>query len=606
MQLIETAHRLLAALPVFPAPFTEPATASNEWAVAGSRTKSGAPLLAGDPHLDLNFPAIWYLARIDTPTESWAGATAPGLPFLVIGHNRSIAWTFTTTGADTEDLFKETMLPDGTYQTPGGPQPFQTRQETIKVRGQPDVNFTVRISRHGPIISDATPAPDGSVLALEAEDLQPNDTAAAGIYALDEAVTIDQAQQAAQTITSPVQNLLVADRTHIALFTTGVVPVRKAGDGAYPVDGADGAHDWTGSATGLALPHYEDPASGQLVNGNERTAPASFPVYLGHDWYGDWRARRIKQLLGNRSGLTVADFSQIQDDDVSLLAQDLLPRLLAAAPADGSLAARTAALLKGWDGAMDQSTPQPLIYNAWIQAFHTAILAGVGAQDWTGPWAELTSYVLSPAGKSWCGGNCDALLRQTLADSTRSLSARFGDDPSKWRWGSVHQAEFIHPVFGQILGPKLRGVPGIGRLEGFSVRVNGDDQTIFRAGSGGGRLTANHGPAYRGIYDLSNLDDGSRFMLAPGQSGNIFSSYSGNFLSRWVQGQTIAIGRIPDQIEQSVSFMPAPDKRKGKHGGGRSGSMTTRMERMMLRHSMRHGMGGMGGMGGGRGFGGRF
>jgi len=549
-RVVETAHRLLAALPVFPDPFTEPATASNEWAVAGSRTKSGAPLLEGDPHLDLNFPSLWYVARIDTPDQTLAGATGPGLPFLVIGHNRVLAWTFTNTGADTEDVFKETPLPDGRYQTPDGPRAFATRREVIHVRGKPDVVLIVRISRHGPIISDAAPekAPKGQVLAIEAADLEPNDTAAAGIFALDQAQTIEQAQQAAQAITAPVQNMLVADRSHIALFTTGRIPVRKSGDGEAPVDGADGAHDWKGYAAGLQLPHYQDPASGQLVNGNERTAPASFPVYLGGDSYGDWRARRMKQLLAGRSGLTVADFTRMQVDDVSTLVPVLLPRLLAAAPHDGSLGARAAGLLRGWDGTMDKSTPQPLVFNAWVHAFHAAVLARAGAADWTGPWAEFTAFVLTPAGASWCGGNCDAMLRTALANSVQSLATHFGDDPSAWRWGNVHQAQFFHPVLGLI--------PGLGDFAGFSVPVNGDDETLFRGGSGDDRLTSNHGPAYRGVYDLADLDDGSRFALVPGESGNLFSRHAGDLLAGWSRGDAFALGRAPGRVEQTIVMTP--------------------------------------------------
>ena len=236
-RLVDLAHRALGALPVFPDPFTLPATASNEWGVDGSRTASGAPLLAGDPHLDLNFPAIWYLARIDTPDQTLAGATAPGLPFLVIGHNRNLAWTFTTTGADTEDLFIEHVLPDGRYQTPQGPASFITRHEIIHVKGGADVDLLVRESRHGPVISDSAPGGriDGDVLALVAADLAPHDTAAAGIAALDAATSIDEAQRASVLITAPMQNMLVADRHHIALFTTGRVPVRASGDGAAPV-----------------------------------------------------------------------------------------------------------------------------------------------------------------------------------------------------------------------------------------------------------------------------------------------------------------------------------------------------------------------------------
>ncbi len=116
-----------AVMPRFPAPFTLPDTASNEWAVDGAHSETGAPLLAGDPHLAFSTPGIWYLARIDTPDGVLAGAFAPGVPFLVIGRTARIAWTFTTTGADTQDVFTETVLPDGRYATPDGPAAFTTR-----------------------------------------------------------------------------------------------------------------------------------------------------------------------------------------------------------------------------------------------------------------------------------------------------------------------------------------------------------------------------------------------------------------------------------------------------------------------------------------------
>ena len=156
-QFADAAARLEKLLPHFPSPFTLPNTASNEWAVDGSHTATGAPLLAGDPHLAFGFPGIWYLARIDTPDLTLVGATAPGVPGLVIGHNAHIAWTFTTTGADTQDVFIETPTGPGQYQTPDGPQPFTVREERIKVRGQPDVLLTVRETRHGSVISDLGP-----------------------------------------------------------------------------------------------------------------------------------------------------------------------------------------------------------------------------------------------------------------------------------------------------------------------------------------------------------------------------------------------------------------------------------------------------------------
>ena len=177
-----------AVLPAFPAPFTLPATASNEWAVDGRHTATGAPLLAGDPHLGFGLPGIWYLARIDTPDGTLAGATAPGVPFLVLGRNGRIAWTFTTTGADTQDLFIETPAGPDAYATPDGPRPYAVRAGTHPgARRSRTRCCAVRETRHGPVISDLVGAVGGLVLALAAANLAPGDTAAAGLLALNRA-----------------------------------------------------------------------------------------------------------------------------------------------------------------------------------------------------------------------------------------------------------------------------------------------------------------------------------------------------------------------------------------------------------------------------------
>ncbi len=325
-----------ALLPAFPAPFTQPDHASNEWAVDGSHTATGAPLLAGDPHLGFGFPSLWYLVRIDMPGQVLAGASAPGVPGIVLGRNSHIAWTFTTTGADVQDLFVETPVGADRYQTPEGPQPFTVREERIAVRGQPDAVLTVRETRHGPVISDLfDPARDSGhepVLAVAMANLQPGDMAAAGLMALNNAPTVADAGKAAALISSPVQNLLVADGKTIGLFVTGRVPIRRAGDGEMPVPGAEGKFDWIGWASGEQLPHYVAPASGRLVNANERIAPPDFPVFLGRDWFADWRARRIRELLSHSDRHTAADFARMQMDVKSSFAEQVLPALLSITP----------------------------------------------------------------------------------------------------------------------------------------------------------------------------------------------------------------------------------------------------------------------------------
>ncbi len=553
LRYAEAARAVLAAIPRFPAPMTEPGEASDEWAVDGRHTASGKPLLAGDPHLAFGFPSLWYLARIDTPGLSLAGATAPGLPFVVLGHNGHVAWTFTTTEADTSDVFEETVLPDGNYQTPDGPKPFVTRQERIRVRGRKPVTITVRETRHGPVISDLNHHPGGPVLAVAMASLAPGDTAADGILALNQAGDVAAAGRAAALISAPVQNLLVADAADIGLFVTGRVPIRRAGDGAAPVDGASGKFDWTGFASGDALPHYVDPPSGRLVNANERIAPRDFPVFMGRDWFGDWRAVRIRQLLdqgGNK--LTPADFARMQVDATSTFARALLPVLREVALPPETPAAAAAALLAHWDGRMAMDLPQPLIFNAWVQRFYQLVMQRAGiAHLWQAAWEEFTQWVVTPAGAHWCGGDCNKLLAQALQEAVAQLAKTQGPDPAAWRWGRVHRAVFAHPLLGRL--------PVIGAFATSRIPVPGDDTTLFRSGAPLGQLDAVHGPEFRGVYDLANLND-SLFMAAPGQSGDIASRHAWNLLPAWRDGVTIRLGPAPARAAWTMRLVPTPAK----------------------------------------------
>ncbi len=555
------AAALLGLLPRFPAPFTEPSEASNEWAVSGRWSATGAPLLSGDPHLGLDFPSLWYLVRIETPHTTLVGASAPGVPFVVLGHNRHIAWTFTDTGADTQDLFVETVLPDGRYLTPDGPRPFGVRKERIRVHGHPDVVLTVRTTRHGPVVSDLTGgkgSKGGPVLALSMAGLAPDDTAAAGLLALDRAQTIAAAGKAAAEISAPVLNLLVADRAHIAYFITGRVPIRRAGDGAMPEPGASGAYDWTGFASGAALPHIVDPPSGRLVNANNRIVLPGFPIFLSRDWPGPWRARRIRRMLAADPRGTPIAFAAMQADPVSTYAQQLLPVLLGITPSPG---APTAALdlLRHWNGAMSRGLPQPLIFNAWLRRFRALVFARLGVPDnGAAPGPEFLAGVLAHHGSSsWCGpdpassdatrGDCAPLLATALAEAVAELASRYGSDPAAWRWGRAHPATFVDPVFARL--------PLLGWLTACRIASPGDGTTLDRGGLARQGFRNVQGAEYRADYDLGKLDR-SRFMMAPGQAGDPFAPHACDLVRPWRDGATFTLGPNPDRVRATIRLTP--------------------------------------------------
>lgn len=527
------AAALLARLPAFPDPFTLPSEDSNAFAVDAAHSLTGAPLLAGDPHLGFSFPGLWYLVRIDTPAGSLAGASAPGVPLLVLGQNGHIAWSFTSDAADTEDLFEETPVDADHYLGPAGPLAYGRRLERIRVRGGGEEILTVRATRHGPVLSDLVPG-ESRILALSAAMLSGGAGAAAGLYDLNHARSVEEAGRAAAEIGAPVQNLMVADRTTIALFVTGRVPLRRSAEVFPPQPGADGSHDWTGWREGEALPRFIGSERGFLVNANEEV-PAP-PPPLGTDWPGPWRAARIAARLAEKDRLGPADLIAIEHDNVSLFARALLPRLAALSPPPG-IGAIALGLLSGWDGTMAADRPEPLIFNAWMRALARDALAarGVAFGDPAAPFLEFTASLFTRAGaERWCGGDCTPLLLRALEEATGMLARTLGPDPRRWRWGDLHQALFAHPLF--------RRIPALARLGSFAIPAPGDDATIDRGAMGPQDFTAIHGPSYRGVYDLAHPDE-SRFMIAPGESGHPLSPHAADLLRPWRDGEMIPLLR---------------------------------------------------------------
>ncbi|MDP3417598.1 penicillin acylase family protein [Falsiroseomonas sp.] len=549
--------RVLDAIPLFGEDAPLPASASNAWVVAGRRSASGAPILANDPHLGFNAPILWYLARIELPGGQFrVGATAPGVPGIVIGRNQSIAWGFTTTHSDTQDVFVERLAGPDAYLTPDGPRPFTVREERIAVRGreEPEI-LRVRETRHGPVISglDGLAAAEGHVLAVAMANLQPNDTAAAALVALNRATNVAEARAAGALFSSPPQTLLVADSAgRIAQYLLGRTPVRASGDGSLPARGWDGSMDWTGFVPFDAMAHIEDPESGVIANANSRPAPASHPVYLGRDWYGDWRLRRIRDLLAARPTHDAAGFAAMQNDMVSLLARELLPVLRAVPPPPG-LPARAHALLADWNGEMRADLPQPLIHHAWLRHFRQLALQEGGAPDGTAAGSEfIARLLLQPGrGEAWCGAQgCTPLLARALGLAVADLQAEHGGDPAAWRWGAAHVARFEHPL--------LRFVPVLGWLTRLEVGTGGDNETLSRGGMRGGGANPfahQHGAGLRMVSDLADAE-GAMAIIATGQSGHPLSDNFASMMELWRSGDVVRLGRRVENETGSIRLTP--------------------------------------------------
>jgi penicillin amidase len=553
--------RLLAALP----PPLGPDRASNEWVVSGAHTASGKPLLVNDPHLALNAPSQWYLVRIEAPGLSLTGASAPGVPAVILGHNARIAWGFTTTGADTNDLFIERTDPHdpNRYLTPDGSQPFETRTETITVRGAPDVTVAIRATRHGPVISDALPdggpAGPGEVLALSSPAAYRTDTTAAAMFAVDRAQNWSEFVSALSGWQAPVQNIVYADVDgHIGFITPGLIPRRKAGNGWLPEPGWTGAYDWEGFAPFAELPRSFDPPVGRIVNANNRIVGRDFPVFITRDWAGSHRAQRINEMLDATARQDIYSSEAMLADSVSVFARDVHDKLGAVKPQDDS-SRRALAMLQAWDGSMRRDRPEPLIFNAWMRSLLLALLHDGTQYDLRDYLSERSGMVIDAFdGTSvFCKdrpGGCSAVVSQALASALAGLSKRLRGDLAFWRWDSLHYAPFDNLV--------LDHVPIVRDLVGFHVPTDGDFYTVNRAAPSLKDplhpFADVHGAGYRAIYDLSDLD-ASRFVVAPGQSGNPLSRHWGDFVSLWANGHDVPIIADPAKLgpgSQRLTLVP--------------------------------------------------
>jgi penicillin amidase len=526
---------------------------SNAWVVDPGRSTTGGALLANDPHLRLQAPGVWYLAHLETPGLGLVGATLPGMPAVVLGHNGTIAWGFTNTGADTQDLFIERVdrADPGRYLTPDGAAPFDVREETIEVAGGAPVVLAVRATRHGPVISDLlpdAPATFGAdrVVALAWSALAEDDLAIQALLGIDRARNWSEFVAALRDVGGPMQNIHYADASgHIGLIAPGRVPIRKHGDGRWPVPGWTGEYDWDGWIPFDALPRALDPPGGVLFNANNRVVPPDYPYLLTADWEAPFRARRLGQLLqGDAVG--PAEFAGIQADLLSLLAQDLLPIMLEAAPADPAAAAAMTKL-KAWDRVMRPDAAEPLIFAAWYRELSRLIYADELGDLFAGFWHVRPQFMerILTHRPIWCDDvrtapveTCAELATAALDAALLYLSRRFGDDPDAWRWGDAHPARMTHPVFGD--------QPFLEWLFDIEVASGGDSVTVdvghFDPGDQRRPFANTHAATYRAVYDLANLD-ASRFVSATGQSGNPLSRHYRDLTALWAAGRSVAIVR---------------------------------------------------------------
>jgi penicillin amidase len=527
--------------------------ASNEWVLSGAHSISGKPLLANDPHLGLTFPSTWYLARLVGPGFDIRGASAPGLPAIVLGHNSSIGWGFTTTGLDSQDLFIERVDPTdpNRYITPDGARPFTTYDETINVAWGDPVRLHVRETRHGVVINDFTRrpedlAPQGHVLALQATALDSSDTTIEALMRLGLAQNWDDFLALGRKVVSPMQNIVYADTAgNIGLMAPARVPIRRKGDGSIPQPGWTSEYDWAGFVPFDQLPQVFNPASGTIVNANARLLPDSYRYFITRDWGSPYRQRRANELLREVDRHPVYGMIAIQGDILAPEAAEILPLLLNA-PMAGARAPRAHDLMARWNRFMLAERPEPLIYTAWLMELQRSLLLPRVGPDlfstMAAPNVDLLIRILRER-PEWCDNpatpateSCDNVIAAALERALDGIARRQGPQIETWQWGLEHQVAYAHPL--------LDAIPLLREIASVRYPADGGSTTLNRATpryAGSRPFEAVHGVTFRGIYDFSDLDN-SRFALPLGQSGNMLSPYARNLLERW---QKLAYVEIP-------------------------------------------------------------
>ena len=533
---------LQAALP----PPPNPNNGSNNWVLSGERTATGKPLLANDPHLGLGAPSLWYFAHLNAPGLDVIGATLPGVPTVVLGRNSRIAWGFTNTGPDTQDLFIERIDPanPATYMTPEGSLPFETRHEVISVKDGEDEILNVRETRHGPVISDildvaGEAVAEREVLAFAWTALRDDDLTAQAGRKLNQARNWSDFVAALRDFHSPQQNIVYADVDgNIGYYAPARVPVRHPDNtlaGRMPAPGWTGTHDWVGFIPFNELPHAFNPAVGAIATANNRIVPDDYPYFITSEWAAPYRAERINELLNAREKHSIQSFKDMQSDVLSPLARIFLPYLLEA-QVTGETASQALTLLRAWDGTMDRDRPEPLIFSAWYRELTRLVYAdelGDLFYDYWGFRPIFMANVLSGDGQ-WCNDistgpreTCAGQISLALERALSALQDEHGEDIGDWRWGKPHRAHSEHRPFS--------GQPFVGALFDIDLPSSGDAETLnaarFRISDLEHPFRQFHGASLRAIYDLGDPNR-SLFIHSSGQSGNILSGYR-NFAEAW-------------------------------------------------------------------------
>ncbi len=503
--------------------------ASNSWVVGGQRSRSGKPLLANDMHLALNAPNIWFLVGLHAPGFDVVGMSIPGAPGVAAGHSKAVAWGFTNAMVDDSDFFIERVNPDNPeeYLTPEGWAPFETREETIKVRGGDPVIMTVRSTRHGPVVTPVEERAGDQILAFQWVARSPAGTFQA-MVGMAAARTADEFLEAMREFNNPHQNVIFADTAGAwGYWMGGHVPIRASGTPPQlPVPGWTGEHDWKGWVPFEEKPHVLAPERGYIATANNaqgRDERARQVTDGG--WFGPYRAQRISELIEARDLHDAESLLAIQMDPGSAFVDRHLRHAVDAFRAAGldELAGR----LEGWDRLADLESTEATLFHSWWNSLRRAFREHYYRD------AEEAGYFPDRILEEALDGSANLPAGLDLPAAFPAEAARAASEFADLPWGEAHQLVLSHPMGAVPLAGSLFrfGRSGIPRVGGpYSVNV---------AGFSGIRppYQTGYGPSQRHVVDMANPDGSGGFILPGGESGYPDNPHSFDQLELWNEGR---------------------------------------------------------------------
>ena len=539
-RITETETNPLLALPEIPA--------SNWMIFSGSITTTGAPIFTGSPDLQPKIPALFYLVRLKSDTLDVIGGSTPGAPGVsAVGFNGRIAWAAVNGRVDELDYFIEKVDPQdpGRYLTENGYEDFRIIEETIKVKtkkGMREERVEIRVSRHGPIISEVMPlAPDHT--AMMWVGMNPTGIFA-GFLELNRASTFEEFRRALSHLKTPTLNVGYADAEgNIGYQYAASPPIRRKGTGALPVPGWTGEYEWEGAVPFEDLPYDFNPAKGYLGSFNN---PARETHYHMTNHYLYERAFRFEELARDLGEVSLEEARALQLDTVSVVAKRWVPHILAACRERDDLAGALK-LFDGWDYAIQRESPAATLFNAfYFRMMENTFADEVGERLWSDHLSQsfliyvpdllllrmapqedhiLYDDISTPAVRE----TRDTMVVRSMEEAVAELTRRLGADPGNWAWGKVHRMTFEHPMGGRLPFLNLRPIPTHG--DTFTINAGmWDNKRPFEMESGG---------VIRLVVDFSNFEN-STLICPPGQSGHYRSPHYDDAARMWAEG-----GQIP-------------------------------------------------------------